>query len=42
MLIKDKDKFLTEDERILLKQSYKNEKEGKLVYSTALRKQLGL
>ncbi len=42
MLINDKDRFLTENERILLKQSYKNEKEGKLVSSTTLRKQLGL
>lgn len=42
MPIKDKDRFLTEDERILLKQSYKNEKEGKLVSSKTIRKQLGL
>jgi len=38
----DKDMFLTNEERILLEQSYKNEKEGNLVSSKNLRKQLGI
>lgn len=38
--IQDKDIFLTNEERKLLDQSYKNEKEGKLVSSKNLRKQL--
>ncbi len=36
----DVDTILTSDERILLDQSIKNEKEGKLVSSKELRKQL--
>lgn len=38
----DKDMFLTLDERTLLQESFKNEKEGKLLSSQQLRKQLGL
>lgn len=38
----DKDMFLTLDEKQLLEDSYKNEKEGKLVSSKSLRKHLGL
>ena len=36
----DKDMFLTNEEKQLLEASYKNEKEGKLISSTVLRKQL--
>ncbi|MBS3165880.1 hypothetical protein J4444_02040 [Candidatus Woesearchaeota archaeon] len=38
----DKDIFLTPEERILLEESYSNEKEGKLVSSKDLRKNLGV
>ncbi len=38
----DRDMFLTAEEKALLEQSYKNEKEGKLVSGAILRKQLGL
>lgn len=38
----DKDMFLTTEEKLFLAESYKNEKEGKLVSSNDLRKQLGL
>lgn len=38
----DKQMFLSTEEKFLLEESYKNEKEGKLVSSKNLRKQLGL
>ena len=38
----NKDMFLTNEERILLTESYKDEREGKLVSSKELKKQLGL
>jgi len=38
----DKEMFLTTEERILLEDSYKNEKDGKLVSSKDLRRELGL
>lgn len=38
----DVDTILTAEERILLDQSIKNEKEGKLVSSKELRKQFGI
>ena len=38
----DKEMFLTTEEKRLLEESYKNEKEGKLVSSSNLRKQLEL
>ncbi len=38
----DKDMFLTSEEKVLLEQSFENEKEGKLVSSNDLRKKLGL
>ena len=38
----DKDMFLTTEEKLLLEESYKNEKEGKLISSNNLKKQLGL
>jgi Skp family chaperone for outer membrane proteins len=38
----DKDMFLTAEETKLLKESYENEKEGKLVSARALRKDLGI
>ncbi len=38
----DKDMFLTADESQLLQESHKNEKEGKLLSSTELRKELGI
>ena len=40
--IPNTDMFLTTEEKELLEQSYKNEKEGKLVSSKNLRKQLGI
>ena len=36
----DKDMLLTNSERKLLKESYKNEKEGKLIYNEEMRKLL--
>lgn len=41
-IMPDKDMFLTAEEKELLEQSFKNEKEGKLISGTALRKQLGV
>ena len=38
----DKDIFLTTEEKQLLEESFKNEKEGRLVSSKELRKQLGI
>lgn len=38
----DKEMFLTTEEKLLLEESHKNEKEGKLVSSKDLRRQLGL
>ncbi len=38
----DKDMFLTAEEKQLLKESHAHEREGKLVSSKDLRKQLGL
>jgi hypothetical protein len=37
-----KDMFLSSEESVLLKESYKNEKKGKLVSSKNLRKSLGI
>lgn len=41
-IMPDKDMFLTADESQLLQESHKNEKEGKLLSSTELRKELGI
>lgn len=38
----DKDMFLTAEEDSLLEESYKNEKEGKLISSKDLKKELGI
>jgi len=38
----DKELFLTTEEKKLLEESYKNEKQGKLVSGKELRKQLGI
>ncbi len=38
----DKDMFLTAEENRLLQESYQNEKEGKLLSSAELRKELGI
>ena len=38
----DKDQFLDEEERKLLKESYEHEKAGKLISTTQLKKELGL
>ncbi len=41
-IMPDKDMFLTADESQLLQKSYQNEKEGKLLSSAELRKELGI
>ncbi len=41
-MIPDKEMFLTVEEKLLLEESFKNEKEGKLISSKELRKELGL
>ena len=38
----DKEMFLSLEEKQLVEESYKNEKEGKIVSSKDLRKQLGI
>ncbi|MEK6953264.1 MAG: hypothetical protein AABX29_09715 [Nanoarchaeota archaeon] len=38
----DKDMFLTSEEEVLLKESYENEKKGKLISSEDLRKEIGI
>jgi len=40
--VKDEDIFLTAEEEELLKESYENEKNGKLISSAKLKKELGL
>ncbi len=40
--IKDEDIFLSEEEEILLQESYENEKDGKLLSSKEARKELGI
>ncbi|MEA3438459.1 MAG: hypothetical protein U9R43_18490 [Thermodesulfobacteriota bacterium] len=41
-IMPDKDMFLTARESQLLRESYQNEKDGKLVSSAELRKELGI
>jgi len=38
----DKDMFLTPEEKQLLEESFENEKNGKTISSTALRKKIGI
>jgi len=38
----DKDMFLTSEERKLLEESHRNEKEGKLISGKDIRKELGI
>ena len=38
----NKDMFLTSEEEVLLKESYENEKKGKLISSEDLRKEIGI
>lgn len=40
--VKDEDIFLDEEEEKLLKESYENEKNGKLISSKKLREELGI
>ncbi|MEK6800839.1 MAG: hypothetical protein AABY05_02810 [Nanoarchaeota archaeon] len=40
--VKNEDIFLSEEEEKLLQDSYKNEKEGKLISHSQLKKELGI
>ena len=40
--MRDEDLFLTEEEESLLKESYENEKSGKLTSSKKMREELGI